>query len=279
MFARATYKANRHDKEFNLINVMKVVILAGGLGTRLMEETEARPKPMVEIGGKPILWHIMKIYEYYGFNDFIICLGYKATLIKEYFYNYYLHNSDVTIDLKNNNMEIHYSNTESFKVTLIDTGLNTNTAGRIKRIRGHLNNETFMLTYGDGVANIDINELVKFHKEQNKMVTLTSIQVPGRFGNIIINTNGQVDHFQEKPEGDGMWINGGFFVMDPEIFDYLDGDMDSIQWEKGPLLEIAKDKQLSAYKHHGFWKCMDALRDRIELEAMWSSGKAEWKIW
>lgn len=258
---------------------MKVVILAGGLGTRLMEETEARPKPMVEIGGKPILWHIMKIYEHYGFNDFIICLGYKATLIKDYFYNYYLHNSDITIDLESNKMIIHYSNAESFKVTLIDTGLNTNTAGRIKRVKEHLRGETFMLTYGDGVANINISELVKFHFAHKKLATLTSIQVPGRFGNINIIEDGVVDNFQEKPHGDGMWINGGFFVLEPQIFDYLNGDMDNVQWEKGPLLNIANDKQLSAYKHNGFWKCMDALRDRIELEEMWSTGKAEWKIW
>ena len=259
---------------------MKVVILAGGLGTRLMEETEARPKPMVEVGGKPILWHIMKIYEHFGFNDFVICLGYKASNIKEYFYNYYLHNSDITIELQNNKIEVHYSNAESFKVTLIDTGLNTNTAGRIKRIKHHLNNETFMLTYGDGLANIDINQLLDFHKKQKKLATLTSIQVPGRFGNIEITNEGEVKQFQEKPDGDGMWINGGFFVLEPGIFEYLEEDnMDNIQWEKGPLLQIAKDQQLSAYKHSGFWKCMDALRDRIELEEMWSSGKAKWKIW
>jgi len=258
---------------------IKVVILAGGLGTRLMEETEARPKPMVEIGGKPIIWHIMKIYEHYGFNDFILCLGYKATYIKEYFYNYYLHNSDITIELANNKIEVHYSNSESFKVTLIDTGLNTNTAGRIKRIKHHLKDETFMLTYGDGVANINIKNLMDFHMRHGKLVTLTSIQVPGRFGNIQIGQDGQVEHFQEKPEGDGMWINGGFFVLEPKIFDYLEGDMDNMQWEKGPLLRIAEEGQLVAYKHKGFWKCMDALRDRLELEEMWSSGKAEWKIW
>jgi len=258
---------------------MKVVVLAGGLGTRLMEETEARPKPMVEIGGKPILWHIMKIYEHYGYTDFVICLGYKAAFIKEYFYNYYLHNSDVTIDLAKNKIEVHSSNTESFKVTLIDTGLNTNTAGRIKRIRHYLDNESFMLTYGDGVTDVDINALIAYHKSQGKLATLTSVQVPGRFGNIDINANGSVDYFQEKPEGDGMWINGGFFVLEPQIFDYLEGDMDMVQWEKGPLIEIAKDKQLVAYKHKGFWKCMDALRDRIELEEMWSSGNAQWKIW
>ncbi len=258
---------------------MKVVILAGGLGTRLMEETEARPKPMVEIGGKPILWHIMKIYEQNGFNDFILCLGYKAKYIKEYFYNYYLHNSDITIELANNKIDVHYSNSESFKVTLIDTGLNTNTAGRIKRIQHHLKGERFMLTYGDGLANININELLNFHKMHGKLATLTSIQVPGRFGNIQISENGIVDHFQEKPHGDGMWINGGFFVLEPQIFNYLEGDMEDIQWEKGPLMEIAKDSQLAAYKHNGFWKCMDALRDRIELEEMWSTGKAEWKTW
>lgn len=258
---------------------MKVVILAGGLGTRLMEETEARPKPMVEIGGKPILWHIMKIYEHYGFNEFVLCLGYKASFIKEYFYNYYLHNSDVTIELEKNKIDVHYSNTESFKVTLIDTGLNTNTAGRIKRIQKHVNNETFMLTYGDGVSDININELIKFHKSHGKIATLTSIQTPGRFGNISTDDNGVVNEFQEKPEGDGMWINGGFFVLEPKIFDYLQGDADNVQWEKGPLGEIARDGQLAAYKHHGFWKSMDAMRDRLELESMWSSGNAQWKIW
>ena len=258
---------------------MKVVILAGGLGTRLMEETEARPKPMVEIGGKPILWHIMKIYNHYGFNDFVICLGYKATLIKEYFYNYYLHNSDITIDLKNNKIEVHYSKTESFKITLIDTGLNTNTAGRIKRIKQYLNNEKFMLTYGDGVANINLNQLLDFHNSHGKIATLTSIQIPGRFGNLEISNEGNVNHFQEKPDGDGMWINGGFFVLEPQIFDYLENEMDDVQWEKGPLIEIAKDNQLVAFKHNGFWKCMDALRDRIDLEQMWSSGNAAWKIW
>jgi len=258
---------------------MKVVVLAGGLGTRLMEETEARPKPMVEIGGKPILWHIMKIYEKQGFNDFVICLGYKAAYIKEYFFNYYLHNSDVTIELASNRVEVHYSYTESFKVTLVDTGLNTNTAGRIKRIRKHLGDETFMLTYGDGVSDVNLAELIKFHKAQGKIVTLTSIQEPGRFGNIETDANGIVSHFQEKIMGDGMWINGGFFVMEPTVFDYLEGDVDAIQFEKGPLIEITRDKQLAAYKHTGFWKCMDALRDKIELEALWKSENAPWKVW
>jgi glucose-1-phosphate cytidylyltransferase len=258
---------------------MKVVILAGGLGTRLMEETESRPKPMVEIGGKPILWHIMKIYEKFGFNDFVICLGYKATFIKEYFFNYYLHNSDVTIELAKNSLEVHYSNTESFKVTLIDTGLKTNTAGRIKRIQKHLDNQTFMLTYGDGVGDVNIDKLLTFHKSHGKLATLTTVQIPGRYGNIQMEEDGQVERFQEKPEGDGMWINAGFFVLEPSIFDYLEGDMDNIQWEKGPLINIANDGQLIAFRHRGFWKAMDALRDRIELEELWNSGEAQWKIW
>jgi glucose-1-phosphate cytidylyltransferase len=258
---------------------MKVVILAGGLGTRLMEETESRPKPMVEIGGKPILWHIMKIYEKYGYNDFIICLGYKATFIKEYFFNYYLHNSDVTIELAKNSLEVHYSNTESFKVTLVDTGLKTNTAGRIKRIQKHLDKKTFMLTYGDGLGDVNISKLLDFHKSHGKLATVTTVQIPGRYGNIQMEQDGQVQRFQEKPEGDGMWINGGFFVLEPGIFDYLAGDMDSMQWEKGPLIDIANQGQLVAYRHKGFWKAMDALRDRIELEELWNSGEAQWKIW
>ncbi|MCA6069097.1 glucose-1-phosphate cytidylyltransferase [Chryseobacterium sp. RG1] len=258
---------------------MKVVILAGGLGTRLMEETEARPKPMVEIGGKPILWHIMKIYETYGYNDFVLCLGYKAQSIKEYFLNYYLYNSDVTIELEKNKVDVHFSNSESFKVTLVDTGLHTNTAGRIKKIQKYLNDETFMLTYGDGVSDVNISELVKFHQSHGKLATLTSIQTPGRFGNIEMDERGNVEYFVEKPQGDGMWINGGFFVLEPGVFKYLEGDMDDIQWEKKPLIDIANDGELSAYKHNGFWKPMDALRDRIELEQLWSSGEAKWKIW
>jgi glucose-1-phosphate cytidylyltransferase len=258
---------------------MKVVILAGGLGTRLMEETEARPKPMVEIGGKPILWHIMKIYEAHGYNEFIICLGYKAQFVKEYFLNYYLHNSDVTIELENNKVDVHFSNSESFKVTLVDTGVMTNTAGRIKRIKKYLNNETFMLTYGDGVSDVNIRELVEFHKKHGKMATLTSVQIPGRFGSIELDEHGNVEYFIEKPEGDGLWINGGFFVLEPTIFSYLEGDVDDVQWEKGPLINIAKDLQLMAFKHHGFWKPMDAMRDRIELENIWNSGKPVWKIW
>lgn len=258
---------------------MKVVILAGGLGTRLSEETDVRPKPMVEIGGRPIIWHIMKIYSQYGFNEFVVCCGYKGYVIKEYFANYFLHQTDVTFDLANNTMEVHNSGSENWKVTLVDTGINTNTAGRIKRIKKYVGDEPFMLTYGDGVADINIKELIDFHKKSGKMATLTSIQLPGRFGNLEMDNDGLVKAFQEKPIGDGVWINGGFFVLENKIFDYLEGDMDDVQWEKKPLLEITNDGQLSAFKHDGFWKCMDALRDKIELEALWQSGSADWKIW
>ena len=258
---------------------MKVVILAGGLGTRLTEETVVRPKPMVEIGGKPILWHIMKIYSHYGFNDFIICLGYKGYFIKEYFINYYLYNSDITVELGSNNLEVHYTNTESFKVTLVDTGVDTNTAGRIKRIEKYLTEGSFMLTYGDGVSNINLNELLSFHRAHGKLATLTSVQMPGRFGNLDTNDLGVVKNFEEKPDGDGHWINGGFFVLNRDIFKYLQGNMDSTQWEKQPLAQIAKDGQLAAYRHKGFWKCMDALRDKIELEELWQTEKAPWRIW
>jgi len=258
---------------------MKVVILAGGLGTRISEETTIKPKPMIEIGGKPIIWHIMKIYEKHGFNEFVVCLGYKGYLIKEYFINYFLYNSDITVELEKNVLDVHFTNSESFKVTLVDTGLNTNTAGRIKRIQKHVQNERFMLTYGDGVANVDINKLLKFHEANGKLATLTSIQLPGRFGNIETTEKGLVTKFQEKPEGDGVWINGGFFVLEPGIFKYLDGDMDNVQWEKKPLIEIANDGQLSAFQHDGFWKCMDAMRDKIELEELWETQKAPWKIW
>ncbi len=258
---------------------MKVVIFAGGLGTRLAEETTTRPKPMVEIGGKPILWHIMKIYSHYGYNDFIICLGYKGYQIKEYFINYFLYNSDLTVEVGSNKMDIHFTNTESFKVTLVDTGLETNTAGRLKRIQNYIGSDTFMLTYGDGVANVNIPELIHFHQQHGKLATLTSVQTPGRFGNLETDKDGRIRTFQEKPEGDGFWINGGFFVLDGGIFKYLEGDMDTVQWEKKPLVEIAKDGQLMSFKHHGFWKCMDAIRDKIELEEMWQTGRAIWKVW
>jgi glucose-1-phosphate cytidylyltransferase len=258
---------------------MKVVILAGGLGTRLTEETTVRPKPMVEIGGKPILWHIMKIYEQYGYDDFIICLGYKGHFIKEYFINYYLYNSDITVELGSNKMDIHFTNSESFKVTLVDTGVDTNTAGRIKKIHKYTGDEPFMLTYGDGVSNINIPELIKFHKAHGKLATLTSIQLPGRYGTLDIADDGGVSHFQEKADDEGIWINGGFFVLEPGIFNYLQGDVETVQWEKGPLVKIAQDGQLSAYRHYDFWKCMDALRDKIELEELWQTGNAPWKIW
>jgi glucose-1-phosphate cytidylyltransferase len=259
---------------------MKVVIFAGGLGTRLSEETEARPKPMVEIGGKPILWHIMKIYEHYGFDEFIICLGYKGVMIKEYFMNYYLHNSDVTIELSKNKIDVHYSNTESFKVTLIDTGLETKTAGRLKRVQKYIGNEDFMLTYGDGVANIDLKSLVDFHHSHKKLVTITAVQPEAKFGGMELNESNTVINFKEKPKGDGKWINGGFFVLRPQVFDYLqDVNIDKIMWEENPLENLSKDGQLMAYKHYGFWKCMDALRDKIELEELWKTGRAKWKIW
>ncbi len=244
-----------------------------------MEETEARPKPMVEIGGRPILWHIMKIYESHGFNEFVICLGYKGSFIKEYFLNYYLYNSDVTIELEKNNVEVHYSNSESFKVTLVDTGLATNTAGRLKRVQKYVEGERFMLTYGDGLGNVNINELIKFHEEKGKLATLTSVQMPGRFGNMETDETGTVNHFKEKPKKDGFWINGGFFVLEPGVFNYLQGDMDNVQWEVDPIARIAADRQLAAYKHLGFWKCMDALRDKIELEDLWKGGNAPWKTW
>ena len=258
---------------------MKVVIFAGGRGTRISEESDLKPKPMIEIGGKPILWHIMKIYSYYGYNDFIICLGYKGHVIKEYFINYFLYNSDITVEVGSNQLDVHYTNTENFKVTLVDTGLETNTAGRLKRIQKYVGNETFMLTYGDGVANVDINALVEFHQSHNRIATLTSISLPGRFGLLETDETGLIKNFSEKPEREDVWINGGFFVLNPQVFSYLEGDMDEIQWEKKPLTQIANDGQLMAFKHNGFWKCMDAMRDKIELNELWESGKAEWKMW
>jgi glucose-1-phosphate cytidylyltransferase len=258
---------------------MKVVILAGGLGTRLSEETDLKPKPMVEICGKPIIWHIMKIYSHYGFNEFIICLGYKGYVIKEYFANYFLHQSDVTIDLRGNQkkMEIHNCRAEEWNITLIDTGLNTMTGGRIKRIAPYVGNETFMLTYGDGVSNVNIFNLLDFHKKHGKYATLTAVQPSGKFGALEVNETGEVLSFQEKPKGDGAWINGGFFVLDPNIFDYIDSD--ATLWEREPLERLTKDGQLAAYKHYDFWKCMDTLRDKMELENLWNSGNAYWKIW
>lgn len=257
---------------------MKVVIFAGGLGTRLAEETDIRPKPMVEIGGKPILWHIMKIYSHYGFNDFIICLGYKGFYIKEYFMDYYMHNSDMTIELHSNTVDIHFTQTESFKVTLVDTGLETKTAGRLKRIEKYVKDEPFMLTYGDGVCNVDINKLLEFHKQHNKIATVTAVQPEARFGGMDIDDNSQVQVFKEKSQGDGHWINGGFFVLSPDIFNFLGTDADNIMFENNPLEELSAKGELMAYKHNGFWKCMDAMRDKVELEALWNT-RPEWKVW
>jgi glucose-1-phosphate cytidylyltransferase len=258
---------------------MKVVIFAGGLGTRIAEESGVRPKPMVEIGGKPILWHIMKIYSHYGFNDFIVCLGYKGYQIKEYFMQYFLHNSDITVELGSNKLDIHYTNTDPFKVTLIDTGLSTKTAGRLKRVREYVGNEEFMLTYGDGVSDVDIPALLNFHASHDKIATVTAVQPEAKFGGMELNNNDQVRIFKEKPKGDGKWINGGFFVLRPEVFSYLDGDMEAMMWEDAPMERLSADGQLMAYKHHGFWKCMDAMRDKLELEDIWQSGKAKWKLW
>lgn len=258
---------------------MKVVIFAGGLGTRIAEETEARPKPMVEIGGKPILWHIMKIYSHFGFDEFIICLGYKGYLIKEYFMHYYLHNSDITIELGSNKLDVHYTNTEAFKVTLVDTGLSTKTAGRLQRVQQYTGGEDFMLTYGDGVADIDLNHLLKFHRRHGKIATVTAVQPEARFGGMELDDSGSVTIFKEKPKGDGKWVNGGFFVLSPGVFDYLKEDMTEVMWEDSPMERLAHDKQLMAYKHTGFWKPMDALRDKLELEAMWQNKQAKWKIW
>jgi glucose-1-phosphate cytidylyltransferase len=257
---------------------MKVVILAGGLGTRLSEETVLKPKPMVEIGGMPILWHIMKIYSAHGFNDFIICLGYKGYLVKEYFANYFLHKSDVTIDLSDNSIQVHDSQAEPWKITLVDTGIDSMTGGRIKRIQEHTNNETFMLTYGDGVCNIDINKLVEFHKTHGKYCTVSSVQPSGRFGALNILENTSVHSFMEKPKGDGLWINGGFFVCEPQVFDYIK-DCDRTIWEQTPMEQIANDGEMNAFKHNGFWRPMDTLKDKNDLNEMWDNNKAPWKIW
>lgn len=257
---------------------MKVVILAGGLGTRLSEETVLRPKPMVEIGGMPILWHIMKIYSSYGFNDFVICLGYKGYIIKEYFANYFLHKSDVTIDLKSNSVEVHDSQAEPWKITLVDTGVDTMTGGRIKRIQPFVNNEAFMLTYGDGVGNIDIKALVDFHKKHGKFCTVTSVQPSGRFGALNILDDSSVHSFTEKPKGDGAWINGGYFVCEPTVFDYIK-DGDPTVWEQQPMEQIANTGQMSAFKHNGFWRPMDTLKDKHDLNEMWTGNNAPWKIW
>lgn len=255
---------------------MKAVILAGGLGTRISEETIVRPKPMIEIGGKPILWHIMKIYSAHNIHDFIICLGYKGYLIKEYFANYFLHMSDVTFDIMNNKVEIHQNNAEPWRITLVETGDKTMTGGRLKRVANYLDNEDFCFTYGDGVSDVNVSDLIAFHKQQNTLSTLTAIQPPGRFG-ALDTDNEKITGFREKPQGDGGWINGGFFVLSPKVLDYIQHD-DTI-WEKDPLERLAKEGQLSAYFHHGFWHAMDTLRDKNHLEELWAGGQAPWKVW
>jgi glucose-1-phosphate cytidylyltransferase len=257
---------------------MKVVLLAGGFGTRLSEETDIKPKPMIEIGGKPILWHIMKTYSEYGYSEFLILLGYKGYLIKEYFANYFLHQSDVTIDLEFNKMEILNNSSEPWKITLIDTGQKNMTGSRIKQAKKFIGNERFMLTYGDGVANINVKNLIKFHESHGKLITMTSAQPDARFGALEINQNNQVTKFKEKPKGDGSWINAGYFVCEPEVFEYI-SDEDEIVFEQEPLKNLANDGQLFTYKHSDFWMPMDTLRDKIKLNQMWQAGSAPWQIW
>jgi len=255
---------------------MKVLLLAGGFGTRLSEETDIRPKPMAEIGGKPIIWHIMKGYSHYGFNEFVILLGYKGYYIKEYFGNYFLHQSDVTIDLSTNGIEVHNNTSEPWKVTLLETGQDTMTGGRIKRAKNFIGNEPFLLTYGDGVSDVDLSDLIQFHKKHGKLITMTAVQPEGRFG--ALETEGtRVSSFLEKPKGDGSWINGGFFVCQPEVLDYIAGDQ--AVFEQEPLMQLAKDGELFNYRHKGFWKCMDTLRDKKVLNEMWDKGQAKWKTW
>lgn len=255
---------------------MKAVILAGGLGTRLSEETDIKPKPMIEIGHRPILWHIMKIYASHGINDFIVCCGYKGYLIKEYFANYSLHMSDITFDFENNKMEVHQNKVDPWRVTLVDTGENTMTGGRLKRVRNYLDGNDFCFTYGDGVGDVNITELISFHQQHGLQATLTAARPPGRYGALSIN-NGIVDHFQEKPDGDNSWINGGFFILSSNTIDRISDD--STSWEREPLVSLANDQQLAAYKHYGFWQPMDTLREKNYLNDLWDSGRAPWKTW
>ncbi|MDP3878456.1 MAG: glucose-1-phosphate cytidylyltransferase [Methylobacter sp.] len=255
---------------------MKAIILAGGLGSRLSEETSIRPKPMIEIGGKPILWHIMKTYSAHGIHDFVICCGYKGYVIKEYFANYFLHMSDVTFDMRHNKMEVHQQHAEPWRVTLVDTGDDTMTGGRIKRVADYVKGEDFCCTYGDGIGDVNITQLIEFHKQQGKLATLTATQPPGRFGALNLNGNNVVS-FQEKPQGDGGWVNGGFFVLSPKVLDYIDND--HTVWEREPMEQLARDGQMSAYFHAGFWQPMDTLRDKIHLETLWADGKAPWNVW
>ncbi len=257
---------------------MKAVILAGGYGTRISEESSVRPKPMVEIGGRPILWHIMKIYSSHGINDFIICCGYKGYAIKEYFSNYYLHASDVTFDMRNNDMTVHHNTAEPWKVTLVDTGENSMTGGRLKRVRDYLGDETFCMTYGDGVSDVNIRESIEFHKANKTLATLTAAQPPGRFGAFSLAQNdSNIKTFKEKPEGDGAWVNCGFFVLEPRVIDYIEGD--KTVWEREPMENLAQDGELNAYRHHGFWQPMDSLRDKHVLEDLWADGNPPWKVW
>jgi glucose-1-phosphate cytidylyltransferase len=254
---------------------MKAVILAGGLGTRISEESHLKPKPMIEIGGKPVLWHIMKIYSHYGINDFVICCGYKGYMIKEYFANYFLHMSDVTFDMKQNRMEVHEKHAEPWRVTLVDTGQDTQTGGRLKRVRAFIGDETFCFTYGDGVSDIDISKLISFHRSHGKQATVTAIQPPGRYGALSINDI-KVNGFQEKPEGDGAWINGGFFVLEPAVIGYIKGDQTSLEYDL--IVKLAQEGQLMAYQHNGFWQAMDTLRDKNNLEQLWQT-RPPWKVW
>ncbi len=257
---------------------MKAVILAGGFGTRISEESGVKPKPMVEIGNKPILWHIMKIYSSHGINDFIICCGYKSHVVKEYFANYYLHCSDVTFNLVKNEMEVHNSGSEPWRVTLVETGESTMTGGRLKRVKDYLDSDTFCFTYGDGVSNVNISDLIAFHKAQGVLATLTAAQPPGRFGAFqLTHDENLIRSFKEKPDGDGAWVNSGFFVLEPGAVDYIESD--SISWEKQPMEALAADDQLAAYRHHGFWQPMDTLRDKHVLEDLWQAGNAPWKVW
>lgn len=255
---------------------MKCVLLAGGLGTRLSEETTMKPKPMVEIGGRPILWHIMKMYSQHGVNEFIICAGYKGYVIKEYFANYFLHMSNITFDMSTNEMQVHENNAEPWKVTIVDTGDATMTGGRLLRVKDYIGDETFCFTYGDGVSNVDISKLVEFHKEKNKWATVTAVQPPGRFGAINMEDT-TITSFEEKPQGDGGYINGGFFVLEPEVFDLIEGD--PMIWEREPMEQLAEKRQIEAYTHDGFWQPMDTLRDKNHLEDLWKSNKAPWKTW
>ncbi|MBI4067567.1 glucose-1-phosphate cytidylyltransferase [Candidatus Gottesmanbacteria bacterium] len=257
---------------------MKAVILAGGYGTRISEESGIRPKPMVEVGGHPILWHIMKTYSHYGINDFIICCGYKSYLIKDYFANYHLRNSDITFDLASHTMEIHKNGAENWKVTLVETGESTMTGGRIKRVKDYIGNETFCLTYGDGVSDINIGTLINFHRKEKALATLTAVQPPGRFGAFTLEEGQKtISSFMEKPRGDGAWINGGYFVLEPEVFNYIEGD--ETIWEQEPMRKLANEGKLAAYRHNGFWQNMDTLRDKNLLEDIWQEGQAPWKIW